>query len=283
MDHGVLRMISSVAHMSTMIPESGDTPPAPTITDEIIDYFGADMVYLHWYANDAALGTADDFTGNGLTGTYVGIAASPTQTGPDGNEYPIFDGSGDYVEIADHTSLSVIATTAAKTFFSVFRTTATTNFQSIIDKRSGPADATNSWEYGFYLLDHDGGSPGSFKIRVDLYGNADARVSRSTTNAVCVAKDSWVVAAIVVPAYTSNTTATPVIYVDGSSIALTKVSETNSAARDTPAVYRIGFTDGSGPPVNAFVGSVALNGCITGVRNATEMSDLAAIIASYGF
>lgn len=174
-----------------------------------------------WKFNDGTGTTAADETGNGNTGT---LTNGPTwTTGPNSNGAVSFDGTDDYVAIANEANFD-------------FERTQAFSFSAWIRWNSG---ASGSGKGVFNKQSTSGNQPGvnifvdadNSRVRVFLIDSAGAEVGASTSNG-SVAADTWTHVAITYDGSSSGSGLE--IYLNGSSSTTGSGTISSSILNDNP-------------------------------------------------
>lgn len=219
----------------------------------------------YWKLQETSGTTATDSSGNGRNGTYdesVGGLSLAAVAGPDGGNYPDFGSSNPgWVLIADNNVWSA-NTASGLSVFALIKpdSVSSTQARNIISK----GNTSSQFEWAFSI---NAGVAGRLTyITWNAAGTTCRRIDVDT-----VLSTNW--QAVCGTIESPTTTATPVLYRDGSDIGGTLATSGGTPYANGTAAVRIGWRDDQ-PAFQFFQGSLAHVALFAGELNSTQVGTL---------
>lgn len=147
----------------------------------------------YWKLQETSGTAAADSSGNGRNGTYVNGPTLNATAGPDGFNYPTFDGTNDTMDVPDNNVWSINDSGTGLTVFAIFKTPGSPVGNKAICEKANPSAPFNiEWVFGF--------TAAGFSLALYTPGGV---AIRSTTGALTW-DSGWHVVAVAVPSVSAN-------------------------------------------------------------------------------
>ena len=199
----------------------------------------------YWKLNERVVtnAVAVDHSSNGRVGVVSGATLAAV-VGEDGHSYPSFDGTNDYVEVADNSDWSP-GTASGLTIFALVKPASLTGNDTIMGKH-----ATSNYEWAAYLSQANAGDLAAHLVTAP--GNP-ILLNQTTTERVVTT--DWQAVAFVLP--TTSATDIKIYRNSGTPAAVGRTTAAGSISNGTAPV-RIGYRADNVQPFHGNIGHAAI-------------------------